>query len=215
MRNQATSTILAAFLAVGLTAHGNPDSRPLWRERVLRISTRAVARVVDTTAGLLERFTGGDAEPGPGPTCALVVSSGAVVGVDRAGYPTCLDGPLTGEHAAITGCPVRCEAEGERLSAPGVILGLAVVEAFSHSGDLAGLLSEVNVADLENPRAVLCGGITVEMGTGAYAGKVRKLHELLLQAPEIGIRPTRVDMRFGPQVVVEYQELKAQARKEV
>jgi hypothetical protein len=215
MRNQATSTLLAACLAVCLTAHGNPNSRPLWRERVVKISTKAIDRVVGTTARLLEAFSGGDGERGPGPTCAVVVSSGHVVGIDRAGYLTCLDGSLTGEHAAITGCRVRCEKEGGRVSAPGVILGLAVVEAFSRSGDLAGLLSEVNVTDLENPRAILCGGTAVEMGTGAYTGKIRRLHQILLQAPEIGIRPTRVDMRFGSQVVVEYQEMKTQARKEV
>jgi len=77
------------------------------------------------------------------------------------------------------------------------------------------LLSEVNVEDLENPRAVLFGGIVVELGAGDYRSKIRRLRQVLLQAPGLGIRPTRVDTRFGPQVVVEYEHVKKQARKEV
>jgi hypothetical protein len=215
MRTGATSTVVAVILACGLTVHGNPDVHSLCGDRIERLGAVAAGWYGLTAAVIRGGLESKPEAPRPGPTCALLISKDLAVGIDGQGYVTFVETSFAGDLAAITGlAPVRY-CVGERITAPEVLLGLAVVRAFNQWGDLSGLLSEVNVEDLENPRVILCGGVTVDMGTGDYRTKISRLRQILLQAPELGISPTRVDMRFGVQVVVQYEETKKQARKEV
>jgi hypothetical protein len=214
MKTSATSTIMAVVLAAGLTAHGNPSVEPLCRNRIMRVGAVAAGWIGKSARGVREILESGSPEVVPGPACAVLVAGDITVGIDCEGYAACRGTGFAGDLAAITGSAVRCDSVGQRLTDPGVELGLAVVRAFNRSDDLPDLLSEVNVADLENPKVILCGGVVVEIGTGDYATKIRRLRQVLLRAPELGIRPYRVDMRFGPQVVVEYDAIKTQARKE-
>jgi hypothetical protein len=55
----------------------------------------------------------------------------------------------------------------------------------------------------------------VEVGTGDYCRKIDRLHQVLLQAPHLGMCPRRVDLRFKRQVIVEYSQVRTRARKEV
>jgi hypothetical protein len=151
----------------------------------------------------------------PGPTCALIVSDGLIVGVDRDGYVSSMSVSSREDLAALTGFTVAPDSIGEHLGLPELELGLTVVQAFDRAVDMREMLSEVYLGDLGNPRVVLSGGVTVEIGSGNYGTKIARLRQILLQAPDLGIRPTRVDMRFGPQVVVEYGQIERQSRKEV
>jgi hypothetical protein len=215
MRRYATMTVVAVVLAAGLTGYGNPQVRPLGRDYLRRLGTMPAQWVGRVTAGLERRFRTGTGEYQPGPTCALLLSDGFIVGLDREGYVTYREAGFASDLAAITGSDARCDIIGQRITDPSVSLGLSIVRAFNSSEDLPELLSEVNVADPENPKVILCGGITVEIGTGDYRTKTGRLHQILLQAPSLGVYPDRVDMRFGRQVVVEYRKTKTQARKEV
>jgi hypothetical protein len=151
----------------------------------------------------------------PGPTCALVVTDDLIVGVDSRGYVTCRETSFDDDLPALTGFTVAPDSIGERLTTPELALGLSIVSAFDGTPDMTGTLSEVHIEGMDNPRLILCGGVTVEIGAGHYETKIARLRQVLLQAPELGIRPTRLDMRFGPQVVVEYEKGKKQPRKEV
>jgi hypothetical protein len=215
MRTGATSIVVAVILAGGLTVCGNPNLESVCKDRIERLAGKLETWVCGGVHGLRTRLKSDEQAMRPGPTCALLVSKDMIVGLDARGCTTCREPSFRGDLAAITGFAAGCDSVGQRLSSPEVILGLAVVRAFSRSADLADLLSEINVEDLGNPRLVLCGGVMVELGTGDYHRKIMRLRQVLLQAPELGIRPTRVDMRFGPQVVVEYEEMSKQARKEV
>jgi len=216
VRAGTTSTIAAVLVAACLTARGNPSLETLCRDRTEWIEAQVAERGGRVLEKIKSRF-GSDAEPsGPGSTCAVIVSGDLIVGVDRDGYVTCRETSFDRDIAALTGFQVAPDSIGERLAMPELALGLAVVEAFEGSvDDMADLLSEVYVGDLANPRVVLCGGVTVEIGAGDYGRKIARLRQVLLQAPELGIRPTRVDMRFGSQVVVEYEKRSKQPRKEV
>jgi hypothetical protein len=211
----ATSRLALLLVAAGLAACGDPNLKPALAEHVTRLGTR----VVEVTRRALDLLPAGLASTGeihsPGAACAVVVTRDVLVGIDAEGYATCRKAGLGCDFPAITGSAVRCDSAGQRMTAPEVVLGLSVVRAFSRFPDLLDMLSEVNVRDLENPRVVLTGGVTVEMGTGRYGTKIRRLRQILLRSPELGIRPTTVDMRFGRQAVVEYEKMKTQARKEV
>ena len=215
MRAGTVSTIAAVVLAGGLTAWGNPSLESLCKDRAERIEAKAAAWTQRAVTGLRARFGEEPDIHRPGPTCALVVSEDSVVGVDSEGYVTCRETSFDGDLAALTGFTVDPDSIGERLAMPELILGLSIVRAFDRSADMPEILSEVYLENLENPRVVLCGGVTVEVGTGDYRTKIARLRQVLLQAPELGIRPIRVDMRFGPQVVVEFEKTKKQPRKEV
>ena len=215
MRAGAVSTIVAVFLAGGLTVWGNPSLESLCKDRTERIESR-VATWADRAATELKARFGGELDTHrPGPTYALVVSGDFIVGVDSDGYVTCRETSFDGDLAALTGFTVDPDSIGEHLAMPELILGLSIVRAFDRPVDMPEILSEVYLNDLENPRVVLCGGVMVEIGAGDYRTKIARLRQILLQAPELGIRPTRVDMRFGPQVVVEFEKAKEQPRKEV
>jgi hypothetical protein len=156
----------------------------------------------------------------PGPTFALLVTDEAVVGLDPDGYVTYIGDSFTGGgFTAVTGIslkgPVEAHPGGRRISRPEITVGLSVTKAFQRHQDLFMMLSEVNVSDLGQPRAILKGGTIVEVGTGDYSRKIDRLHQVLLQAPHLGIRPRRVDLRFDRQAIVEYSQVPSRARKEV
>jgi hypothetical protein len=215
VRAGAASTIVAVFLAGGLTAWGNPSLESLCKDRAERIECTAATWAHRAAAELKARFGEKEDTHRPGPTCALVVSGDFIVGVDSDGYVTCRETSFNGDLAALTGFTVDPDSIGERLSMPELVLGLSIVRAFDRPADMPDILSEVHIEDLENPRVVLCGGVMVEIGAGDYRTKIARLRQVLLQAPELGIRPTGVDMRFGPQVVVEFEKAEEQPRKEV
>jgi len=215
VRTGAASTIVAVFLAGGLTAWGSPSLESLCKDRAERIESKVATWTDRAAAELKARFGEESDTRRSGPTCALVVSGDFIVGVDSDGYVTCRETSFNGDLAALTGFTVDPDSIGERLAMPELILGLSIVRAFDRPADMSKILSEVYLEDLENPRVVLCGGVMVEIGAGDYRTKIARLRQVLLQAPDLGIRPTRVDMRFGPQVVVEFEKMKEQPRKEV
>jgi hypothetical protein len=215
VRASTASAIVGVFLAGGLTAWSNPCLESLCRGRAQGIGTRMGEWTDQVITELKTRFGGEEDIHRPGPTYALVVSKDLIVGVDRDGYVSCRETSFDGDLAALTGFAVAPDSIGEQLGIPELVLGLTIVRAFDRSEDMPDMLSEVYLGDPENPRVVLCGGVTVEIGAGDYGTKIARLRQILLQAPELGIRPTRVDMRFGPQVVVEYEQTKQQPRKEV
>jgi cell division septal protein FtsQ len=67
-------------------------------------------------------------------------------------------------------------------------------------------LSEINLADLENPKAVLSGGIVVDLGSGHYRRKVQELTGVLAELKRLGKHPKAVDLRFARQAVVRCSE---------
>jgi hypothetical protein len=215
VRARTTAAIVGIFLAGGLTAWGNPCVGTLCNERIEKTETVVAAFTDRVIMEFKTRFGTEEQVRRPGPTYALIVTEDMVVGVDREGYVSSCGTSSDKDLAALTGLEVAPDSVGERLGMPELALGLAIVGAFDRSEDMPELLSEVYVGDLENPRVVLCGGVTVEIGTGDYRAKIARLRQILLQAPELGIRPTRVDMRFGAQVIVEYERMKQQPRKEV
>lgn len=152
----------------------------------------------------------------PGPTCALALTDRSVVGLDQEAYVTSVGEAFEGGgFPALTGISIEVPLEGRKVCKPAVTVGLAVVKAFKRHRDLFKLLSEVNVSELDRPRAILKGGTIVEMGAGRYAGKVDRLHQVLLQMPHLDMYPRRVDLRFSRQVIVEYSQVRNRARKEV
>ena len=215
MKGSTAFAVVGLFLAGGLTVRSNPCLDSLCRDRVEGIETRLAAWTDRARAGLEILLGREEVVHRPGETYALIVSGDLIVGVDRDGCVSCLETSFDGDLAALTGFTAVPDSIGERLGLPELELGLTIVRAFDRAADMHEMVSEVHLGDLGNPRVVLCGGVTVEIGSGGYGTKIARLRQILLQAPDLGIRPTRVDMRFGPQVVVEFEKTKQQPRKEV
>jgi hypothetical protein len=207
--------VTAVLFAGGLTAWGNPSLETLWRGPVESLESEVAARTVWVLDELRNAFTSRHDVKRPGPTYAVIISGDSMVGIDRDGYVTCMEASFDDDLAVLTGFTATPDSIGARLTMPEVVLGLSIIGAFDRFAGMLELISEVHIEDLENPKVIVCGGVTVEVGAGGYATKIERLRQVLLQAPELGIRPTRVDMRFGPQVVVEYENTEKQSRKEV
>ncbi len=216
MKTGIASLVVAALASGGLTLNDADTLGPrcdAFLEKVtIEVSSHA-AGVVARVAGVTAR------EPEvhePGPTYALLVLDGAVAGVDPDGYVTSLGEAFSGGgFPAMTGLLIEDPLEGRRLSEPKITVGLSVTKAFERYEDLFKMLSEVNLSDLKEPRAILKGGTIVEIGTGDYARKIDRLHQVLLQAPHLDMCLRRVDLRFNRQVIVEYSQARNRARKEV
>jgi hypothetical protein len=152
----------------------------------------------------------------PGPTYVIAATVCEVMGLDREGRVTmrdtacgCFDLPvLTG----LSVFPTRC---GENVSSPEVVVGLSIVRAFERTEGLLGLLSEVNLKDTGSPRAVLSGGLIVELGQGDLRRKLARLAEVLIQLEDMKADTRRIDLRFGGQVVVDCGEVPRRFEKEV
>jgi hypothetical protein len=214
------SLIVAAIASGGLTLNGADTLGP----RCDALLERASHKVSSHAANVAARVAGLTALPTeahePGPTFALIVTEGAVIGLDPEGYVTSVGEAFAGGgFPAMTGISLKGPLEdpigGRRMSKPEITVGLSVTKAFGRHEDLFMMLSEVNVSDIRQPRAVLKGGTIVEVGTGDYCRKIDRLHQVLLQAPHLGICPRRVDLRFKRQVIVEYSQVRTRARKEV
>jgi cell division septal protein FtsQ len=101
------------------------------------------------------------------------------------------------------------------VSTPEVVLGLTIIRAFERSPRLMDMLSEVNLENIEHPKATLSGGVLAELGHGDYVGKVARLSQILLQARQLDMRVTRIDLRFAGQVVVECDRTLRKFDKEI
>jgi hypothetical protein len=211
---------LAATASGGLTLKGAETLGPRCDAFLERAGCEAASRagkVAARIAGLTARPTGARE---PGPTLALVVTDGAVVGLDPDGYVTSVDEAFAGgSFPAMTGISLKGPLEdplgGRRMSKPEITVGLSVTKAFQRHQDLFMMLSEVNVSDVRQPRAILKGGTIVEIGTGDYSRKIDRLRQVLIQAPHLGMCPRRIDLRFSRQVIMEYSQVPSRARKEV
>jgi len=215
VRASTASTIAGLFLAGGLTVWGNPCLDSVYQDKLESIESGVAGWTDRILRGIQARFGDKEDVHRAGETYALIVSEDLIVGVDKDGYVSCTGASYDGDLVALTGFTVSPDSIGERLGMPELELGLTIIWAFSRSEDMQDVLSEVYLGDLGNPRVVLCGGTIVEIGLGDYVTKMERLRQILLQAPDLGIRPTRVDMRFGQQVVVEYERTKQQPEKEV
>jgi hypothetical protein len=155
-------------------------------------------------ACLSDRDSGEGEESLPGPTCALLASEGVVAGLDKEGRITTRDtaSEVSG-LPVLTGLPALTEGPGEKASLPQVVLGLGILRVFEQAPQVMSRLSEINLEDLEQPRVVLSGGIVADLGQGGYADKVQRLHQVMVQAAQLNIKPKRIDLRFGCQVIVE------------
>ena len=181
---------------------------------------RSAGRVTDYLASARDTVLG-PSEPdpvprSPGTTRVLITGKGIVMGLDREGYVTWCDSTSgMGDLPALTGFfPAGCK-RGTRLSTPEAVLGLTIVRAFELSPLLMGVLSEINLEDLERPRAILTGGTLAELGHGAYVAKVERLSQVLMQARQRNMCVARVDLRFGGQVIVEWNRARRGFDKEV
>jgi hypothetical protein len=151
-----------------------------------------------------------------GPTYALVVSGGEVLELDREGVVASADTACArADLPALTGFVPAAKTVGERLSSAEIVLGLEIVRAFDERPDLAKVLSEINLADLANPTAVLFGGVTVNLGQGEYRDKMDHLVQVLLHLKRLKASPRTIDLRFSRQVVVKCSEPKRNPEKEV
>jgi len=214
------SLVVAALASGGLTLNGADTLGPRCDAFLEKVGCE-VASHAGKVAGRIAGFTARPTEARePGPTFALIVTDGAIVGLDPDGYVTYVgEAFVGGGFPAITGISLKGPLEdslgGRRMSKPEITVGLSVTKAFGRHEDLFMMLSEVNVSDLRQPRAILKGGTIVEVGTGDYSRKIDRLHQVLLQAPHLGMCPSRVDLRFNRQVIVEYSQVRSRARKEV
>jgi hypothetical protein len=220
MKAWIASLAVAAVASGGLTLNGADTLGPKCDAFLEKVGCQAASRAGKTVARMAQLTSRPIEAREPGPTFALLVTGEAVVGLDPEGYVTSVSQAfMGGSYPAITGISVESPLEDgrgdRRMSRPEITLGLSVARAFERHHDLFLMLSEVNVSDLRQPRAVLKGGTIVELGTGDYSRKIGRLHQVLLQAPHLGMCPGRVDLRFNRQVIVEYSKVPSRARKEV
>jgi hypothetical protein len=210
------SLVVAALASGGLTLNGADTLGPGCDAFVEKVSLKLHSHAASVAARVAGLAAHEPSEHQPGPTYVLVVLDEAVVGLDPDGYVTSVDKAFAGSgFPAMTGLFVEGFLEGRRLSQPEITTGLSVTKAFERHKDLFKMLSEVNVSNLEQPRVILKGGTIVEIGTGDYAMKIDRLHQVLLQVPHLDMFPRRVDLRFNRQVVIEYSQVRNRARKEV
>ncbi len=216
MKAGIATLVVAALASGGLTIKGADTLGPRCDAFLERVSIKARS-CAGSMAARVAGVTVLKAEPHePGPTLALAVLDGFIVGLDGEAYVTLVTDAITGgDHPSLTGLAIADPEEGNRISRPEVTVGLSVVKAFGRHEDLSKMLSEVNVSDLEHPRAILKGGTIVEVGAGGYARKIDRLHQVLLQSPHLDMFPRRVDLRFDRQVILEYSQVRNRARKEV
>ena len=215
MRVGYLSLIVIAVISSGLTLRETSDVSSAYRHAV-----GALDRAVRKHIAAVERALTGEHDhesqpPSHGDTCALIACESMIVGLDCEGYVTSSGSASDmSDLPALTGFTPTCIETGQIVSTPEVVLGLAIIRAFELSPLLAGMLSEVNLRDLEHPRAILCGGTVVELGCGRYAAKVDRLSQVLVQATYMNMSPKRIDLRFGSQIVVECGETKKGSDKE-
>jgi cell division septal protein FtsQ len=151
-----------------------------------------------------------------GPTYALVASGGEVLGLDREGVVGSSDSACArADLPALTGFAPAARTVGERISSAEIVLGLEIIRAFDERPELMKVLSEINLGDLSNPKAVLFGGVTVNLGQGEYRNKMENLIQVLLHLKRLNASPRTIDLRFSRQVVVKCSEPKRNLEKEV
>jgi hypothetical protein len=202
-------SIVIALLAGSLTVRASGDAMSSWIESATEIGFAALSRVEKPVKGFLENWLRCDTsveeeEAAPGPTYVLVVSDGQITGVDRDGRVT--DQGSTCDVAGLpvlTGLPPIPDKPGQKPSMPQLVLGLGILKAFERWPSMMESLVEINLETLEQPMVVLSDGLTADLGHGMYLRKIDRLAQVMLQAPRLGIKPTRVDLRFGRQVIVE------------
>lgn len=217
MRAGLASIPVILMLAGLLALRGTVDVTADWIDKAERYALALEDRIVGLAGGLLSGSS--DKEPGvaaPGPTYALVASEGLVVGLDRDGLVTLYDtvSDMYGVPA-LTGCSAAPTVPGKLLSTPEVVLGLSIIRAFEESPFLMEMLSEVNIATLERPKAILRGGIVAELGKGGYRVKIQRLNQVVMQALRLKMQPEYVDLRFGRQVIVKCDKAQRVLDKEV
>jgi hypothetical protein len=197
--------LVLVIMAAGVTARTS-DWLRVASDSVFDEVRAAAGRHLGRVAGYLrERLDSPMPDAALGSTYVLVVSDGVTVGLDRTACVT-----ETGESCGLCGLPAitgllpQPRTVGDRMWTPGVALGFSILAAFECSAGLADMVSEVDVSDLDNPRAVLCGGTSVDLGKGGYPRKARRLMQVLGQLDRIRTRAKRIDLRFAGQAVVEY-----------
>lgn len=198
------------MVSIGLTIGDRSDVSPTCR-RAVGFSCRTIARHVGAVKTALVGVCDNQAcLTAPDKTCALIASEGRIVGLDARGYITWVGSACDmSDLPALTGFVPTCgDGEpGEMVSTPEVVLGLAIIRVFERSPALAGILSEVNLRDIEQPKAILSRGIVVDLGSGGYRTKAERLAQVLVQATHLNMIPKSVDLRFDRQVVVKWSRM--------
>ena len=204
MRVDMLSLAVIALISGGLTIQATSDVDRECMDAVERVRERIGDHLVRIERSLSGGRQAGPDKSSPGDTWVLIASEGMIMGLDRDGCVTSYDSSCgMSDLVALTGfSPVPGEP-GDVIAMPEVVLGLTIIRTFELSPTLMGILSEINLENLKQPRATLSGGILVELGHGAYVAKVERLGQILIQARQLNMNIGRIDLRFVGQVVVE------------
>ncbi|MFH1312870.1 MAG: cell division protein FtsQ/DivIB [Candidatus Eisenbacteria bacterium] len=210
------SLVVIGLISCGLTFKVTGDVNYAFVLAVEGVTERVTGYLAGIESTVLGPREGGSQRRSPGETWVLITGQGMVMGLDREGYVTwCESASGTGDLPALTGFSPAAGKPGTRLSTPEAVLGLTIVRAFELSPSLMDALSEINLENLEHPRAILTGGTLAELGHGGYVAKVKRLDQILMQARQQNMHVARIDLRFGRQVVVEWNRAPRGFDKEV
>lgn len=216
MKPKATILIPAALLALTLSI--------IQCDLVLSECRMGIEPVASPLAGALREMcraaSAGLAGQGkghvPGEVVAAVPAGCRAAGLDRDGCVARLDSTSKfGDVPLLTGFTSASREPGKSASSPEALLGITIVKAFEAAPGLAGIVTSVDLGDLENPEVVLRTGAVVRLGVGSYALKLERLREVLSQTALLGMRPTLIDLRFRDQVVVRPGTVQRKTDREV
>jgi hypothetical protein len=181
----------------------------------------SLGRDVGDVVSRLERTIGGAVRTAPvkpvaGPVCVLVAARGSILGLDQDGCIATSDTTSSrSDLPVLTGFLPDAKGVGEVLSLGEVVVGMAVLRAFEARPEMLKALSEINLGDLGNPKAILCGGVVVDLGSGHYKRKVQELNGVLAELKRLNEQPKAIDLRFARQAVVRCSEPDSNIEKEV
>ncbi len=210
------SIVIVGVMSLGITLTGTHVLNPKWFrgfESLGRDIRGAVSCIRSSIDGIV---ASAPIAPCAGPTYVLIAAQGEVLGLDKDGYvASCDTASARCDLPVLTGFLPATKALGDNISSAEVVVGLAIVRAFDEKPEMMKMLSEVNLENLNDPRVILRGGVTVDFGGGDYKRKVEKLNQVLLHLKRLNASPKTVDLRFARQVVVKCNEPHRDIEKEV
>jgi cell division septal protein FtsQ len=132
-----------------------------------------------------------------------LVNAGGLVWIDADGY---LVGPE--RRPGTPGLPIlsglaRDGVGGDRAPSPRVVTGLALVRAVQRAGgQVAGRISEIDLAPADGPVLYTTDGAEVRVGDADWAQRLARLDGVLADLDRRGERVSSVDLRFRDLVVL-------------
>jgi hypothetical protein len=210
------SILIVGLASAGLAMQGTGSVDPRWFSGFRAFGRDLVAAVSDARTGLTGMVAAKPETACAGPPCVLLAGDGYVLGLDREGsIASCDTASGRFDLPVLTGVVPASTTVGHGICSAEVIIGLEIVRAFDAKPEMMKMLSEVNLANLDDPRAILAGGVVVDLGGGDYRQKVDKLSQVLLHLKGLNASPKTIDLRFARQVVVTCNEPHRSIAKEV